>query len=276
MSLVKNVLAGIVAGSLSLPSIAVLPESGMWAIGAELNGKPGRGIQVDSQGGKTLILTYFGYRPDGTATFMQASGQLQGGKSFTGDLVEFKNGRALAGPVRDGETAGVVGPISVTFESATDGVVSLPGEQPQKLVRFRFEDFHQRLDRSFSVVTFGSLATITPGYMAMKATADALTIEHVFTNQTNKVCTFSGDLVQVGTGFNSAGKRECNFEFSAPRYRIENLQVDEFGMLSGRIHYLNSEGLPFGSPDDLAGVCQGGGSVFMLPDRCSARQLGLE
>ncbi|CAN7437925.1 hypothetical protein LJR129_002834 [Acidovorax sp. LjRoot129] len=276
MSIVKNLLAGIVAASLSLSSIAALPESGMWAIGAEVNGKPGRGIQVDSQGGKTVILTYFGYRTDGTATFMQASGQLQGGKSFTGDLVEFKNGRALGGPVRDGETARVIGPVSVTFESATEGVVLLPGEEPQKLFRFGFENFHKRLDRSFSVVTIGSLATMTPGYMAMKPTADTLTIEHVLINQTNKVCTFSGDLVQVGKGFKSTGKRECSFDFSAPRYRIENLQVNEFGMLSGRIHYLDSEGLPFGPPDDLAGVCQGGGSVFMLPDRCSARQLGLE
>ncbi len=42
------------------PAFAILPQQGMWSIGSEVNGKPGRGIQLDRQGGDYLILTYFG------------------------------------------------------------------------------------------------------------------------------------------------------------------------------------------------------------------------
>jgi hypothetical protein len=275
MSFTRRLLAGLFSAFLSLSTFAALPESGMWAIGDEVNGKPGRGIQVDNQGGKFLIFTYFGYRADGTATFMQSSGQLQNGKDFNGDLVEYKNGRVLGGSSRDGETARVIGPISVTFESATKGVISLPGEPPQKLSRYRYEDTRKRLDHYFSVSSvWDRFSVIGRGGMRFASSADTLAMDHTF-NDGKTVCKHLGNLVQVGNGFESEGSVSCDsFDFP-PRYRIENLLVNEFGLLSGHIVYLNADGT-FNRGSDIMGVCERGGPIFLAPERCWPSQLGLD
>lgn len=277
MSIARTLVTAAFVASISLPALAVFPDPGMWAIGDEADGKPGRGIQLDRQGGKTLIFTYFGYREDGSATFMQASGQLTGGKTFVGELVEFKNGRALGGPARSGETAKVVGPIAVTFNSTSTGTITLPGEPPQKFGRFQFENNLEGLQsRRFAAATAGIFAQLVPAEVLLDLQGNTLRME---LNRADalQACTHTGDLIPAGKGFRSQGTVSCAYANGPTRYRIEDLQVDEYGMLSARLYWGNETTIA-SQPQlfNITGVCQSKGAVFVSPSVCRSAELGLE
>lgn len=277
MSIARTLVTAAFVASISLPALAVFPDPGMWAIGDEADGKPGRGIQLDRQGGKTLIFTYFGYREDGSATFMQASGQLTGGNTFAGELVEFKNGRALGGAARSGETAKVVGPIAVTFNSTTTGTITLPGESPQKFGRFQFENNLEGLqNRRFAAATAGPFAYLNPAEVLLDLQGNILRMELNW-GQPQHTCTHTGDLTPAGKGFRSQGVVSCSYENSPTRYRIEDLQVDEYGMLSARL-YQGSEETIVSQPQlvNITGVCQSKGAVFIGTSICRPAELGRE
>ncbi|RYF43895.1 MAG: hypothetical protein EOO27_43965, partial [Comamonadaceae bacterium] len=146
-------LVAVAALAASCAASAALPQPGFWSFDAELNGKPGRGIQIDRQGGETIIVTYYGYRSDGSATFYQASGKVQNETTFTGNLIEYKNGPALGGPITSGEEARTVGPISLEFSTASQGSVTLPGEIKQSMSRYAFQDIRGRLFNNFRVTS---------------------------------------------------------------------------------------------------------------------------
>lgn len=130
------------------------PAPGMWALERELTGKPGRGLQIDTQGDKLVILSYFGYRADGSATFLQSSGRRDGNR-FEGDLVEYRGGTALGETHRDGEATAVAGRIVITFDSPTSGLVELPGEAPQRIQRFQYENLTERFNNTFFLQSYG-------------------------------------------------------------------------------------------------------------------------
>ncbi len=275
MSIARTLMTAAFVALISSPALAVFPDPGMWAIGDEADGKPGRGIQLDRQGGKTLIFTYFGYREDGSATFMQASGQLVGGKTFVGELVEFKNGRALGGAARSGEIAKVVGPMAVTFNSTTTGTITLPGEPPQKFGRFQFESNLEGLqNRWFAAATAGPFAYLNAAEVLLDLQGEMLRMELNW-GQPKNTCTHTGDLIPAGKGFRSQGVVSCNYENSPTRYRIEDLQVDEYGMLSARL-YRGSEETIVSQPQliNITGVCQSKGAVFVGISICRPSELG--
>lgn len=85
---------------LAASSFSATPLSGMWSFDGELTGKPGRGFQIDSQGSALLIISYFGYRTDGSALFLQAHGPREDNGDFSADLVEYQGGTVLGGPNR--------------------------------------------------------------------------------------------------------------------------------------------------------------------------------
>lgn len=89
----RSAVFSALVSCLAAPAMAALPDSGMWTIDGELNGKPGRGIQIDRQSGLNVIVTYYGYRTDGSALFLQAAGQLKDEKIFEGS---WPNTRAVA------------------------------------------------------------------------------------------------------------------------------------------------------------------------------------
>ena len=220
------------------PAFAILPQQGMWSIGSEVNGKPGRGIQLDRQGGDYLILTYFGYREDGSSMFMQASGKLTDGRSFSGDLTEYKNGRAIGGAARDGQVANVLGTVAITFDSANSGTLTLPGEEPQRVHRYQFEDHLARLNNRFELQLQSRSGPAYPltGRIYIRAAAGQFSM----TLNSNILCSYTGDLQPTGDSFRSKGTLVCPSPATPPdtasAYELVDLKVDENGMLSGRLY----------------------------------------
>lgn len=273
--------------TLTAPAFAIVPQQGMWSIGSEVNGKPGRGIQLDRQGGDYLILTYIGYRPDGSSMFLQASGKLKDGMFFSGDLTEYKNGRALGGGARDGELAQVVGPIAIKFDSTTSGTVTLPGEEPKRFSRYQYEDHLARLDSAFEYRSYNSsnsarYANATavirsqPGQFSMTEVMPA--------SMGNSECKYSGDLRPTGETFSSSGTRSCLYPNSTVpstlQYQLVDINVDEHGMFSARLFLANPGTEALQAPIEIRhfqGACLTGGPEFAdgSRSRCRPSELGI-
>ena len=264
--------------TLAAPAFALFPEQGMWTIGSELDGKPGRGVQIDRQGGRTVIITYFGYRADGSSMFLQASGALKDGKTFTGELSEFKNGRALAGPQRSGEVAQVAGPVSIEFDTSTTGSITLPGESPQRFSRFQYEDHSVRINGGFvgSVEVPALSVYLQPVYLELSTSGNELYItERTFRSNGDPItCTLAGNLRSAGDGFASDGAASCDkpgaWAGDRMSYRITDLKVDEYGVLNARLYYSS------GQYRYYTATCQTNGAYFGSPSRCRPQQYGLD
>ncbi|OBY82391.1 hypothetical protein [Delftia sp. JD2] len=266
----NGLVAAALAAFISTPALAILPDSGMWSIGAELNGKPGRGIQIDRQGGSTLILTYFGYRADGSSLFLQAAGTLKDGKQFDGVLTEYRNGRALGGQARDGEFAQEAGPVRIVFDSSTTATITLPGEAPQRLQRFQFEDLRKRLNGKFVHSNSSEYANLSPGRITIQAGENTLTMTEA-PNNSSGGCQYTGDLKPAGDGFHSKGSARCVWgeRINDFAYEAKHLKVDEFGNLSARL-YLGSPQQPgvYNFRQFITGICEHQGAIFLATPRC--------
>lgn len=266
----NGLMAAALSAFISTPALAILPDSGMWSIGEELNGKPGRGIQVDRQGGSTLILTYFGYRADGSSLFLQAAGTLKDGRQFDGVLAEYRNGRALGGQARDGELAQEAGPIRIVFDSSTTATITLPGEAPQRLQRFQFEDLRNRLNGKFVHSNSSEYASLSPGRITIKAGENTLTMTEAPTDSSGG-CQYTGDLKPAGDGFHSKGTVRCVWgeRINDFAYEAKHLKVDEFGNLSARL-YLGSPQQPgvYNYRQFITGICEHQGAIFLGIPRC--------
>jgi hypothetical protein len=261
------------AMGLPLTAQALQPESGMWAVDGEITGKPGRGLQIDAQGGRNIIVTYFGYREDGSSLFLQASGPRQDDGTFTGQLVEFQGGRALGSTARDGQVRRVVGTISIAFDSATTGSVALPGEPAARMTRFQYEDHTARFNRegryaiSYALATFGSLlpATVTfklenGNFFMRRSTTDAET------------CEYTGRYQPAGQGIKADGTFACAqaTSSSSGTFSTEEMEVDEQGSYKAVI-WKQTQGSSINpSAEYHYGLCQAA-AVFVTPNRCSMR-----
>lgn len=266
------------------PAFAILPQQGMWSLGAEANGKPGRGIQIDRQGGETLIITYFGYRPDGSATFLQASGKLIDGREFAGDLIEYKNGRAMGGASRDGEVSHVAGSVSISFDSATSGTITLPGEAPQGFSRYQFEDHLARLNHRHEYRRFlWNSRHFSESTSTIRASAAQFSMDET---SVGDKCQYTGDLRATGDSFASKGAVVCTRaspDLGGPnRYELFDLKIDERGMLSGQLHlYKTVNGIrPEGESVfifHLQGTCASDGPEFAdgSKSRCRSAELNI-
>ncbi|RYE40061.1 MAG: hypothetical protein EOP24_42225 [Hyphomicrobiales bacterium] len=275
----RGLLVAVLTAASALPAMAVLPDSGMWSIGNELNGKPGRGIQIDRQNGTTLIVTYFGYRADGSSLFLQGAGPIDEGKTFSAELVEYRGGRVLGGGARDGERARSAGFVEITFDSSTSGTITLPEEdEPQRFTRYTFEDFRERLFRFFPVVT-GASPTGFPLSSQFTFAADGNGVKITEQFASGGSCVYSGTLIAVGGGFRSAGTAACTGESATvTRYRIEDLSVDSYGVLTARL-YVGTGSAVDSDPTPalrlLTGVCASSRPVFVSANRCSPDELGV-
>jgi hypothetical protein len=129
-------LAAIFSGSvllfLSMANSAVAqditPQSGIWGIDAENNGKPGRGFQLDAQN-NILSLTFYGYQPSGSATWYLAAGAfVAGSNQITMDLGVYGGGMAFGDPLKDATYLGSAGKVTIRFDSVSSGEICLPSE----------------------------------------------------------------------------------------------------------------------------------------------------
>lgn len=219
----------VVAASFSLSTaMAIQPASGMWSFDGELTDGPGRGIQVDTQGGDLIIITYFGYRADGSAVFYQASGT-RNGDEFSGNLLEYKNGRSIGGPSRKGELAQSIGPLRIVFASRTTGTAYIPGEPPVSISRFQFHDHSPRFNRRFqSVRTWYYEANLSEAQITVSA------IEGVF-SLLGGGCDLFGSYIPSDDGIFSAGNYAC--DFGTGSYKSDYLSVDHEGVFTAKINF---------------------------------------
>lgn len=257
----RSAVFSALVSCLAAPAMAALPDSGMWTIDGELNGKPGRGIQIDRQSGLNVIVTYYGYRTDGSALFLQAAGRLKDERIFEGELAEYQGGRVLGGPAQNGEVAQVVGPVRIVFDTETSASITLPGEATQLMKRFRFEDHLSRLHtKSFSYSTAEEMVRkVTPGTIHIYAKDGIFRMEEELVNGGS--CFYEGGLEVSGQSVNSAGSVTCKDPSTRPNvhsYKVENLQVDEYGVLTGRFNWSgwDTAGNTLSNTRTVVGICR--------------------
>jgi len=125
---------------------AFMPQNGLWAVPAEIDGKPGRGFIVDVQN-DTMFLTVFTYEQDGRPVFYTAAGEVKadgnGQYVFTAPLEYSQGGPGLAatGQITNGETVAARSPGEVTlrFSSTGAGRIRFPGaSQDLQVARFNY------------------------------------------------------------------------------------------------------------------------------------------
>jgi hypothetical protein len=114
----------------------VLPQTGLWAIQAEINGSPGRGFAIELQHG-TFVITIFGFDQTGAGEFYQAAGALSD-STFSGTLDYYKGGTAFGGALQQASWAGSAGPVVVKFTDSTHGTITLPGETEKVISKFNW------------------------------------------------------------------------------------------------------------------------------------------
>ena len=130
----------------------VLPSSGAWIIEDELNGRPGRGVFLDTQE-STLIIQTSDYLQNGEPTFHMGAGNLKASPydgsdtTATMPLLRYAGGRYFGGPAQFGAEVANAGqlqlmlPISVK-QKHTDfatGRIQLPGETAKYVRRLRLD-----------------------------------------------------------------------------------------------------------------------------------------
>ena len=272
----------------STTASAALPQPGLWTFDGEANGKPGRGIQIDRQDGDRIIVTYFGYRADGSATFLQAGGHIDDdGKTFSAELNEYKNGRAMGGEARTGELAKMVGNVRLEFDTSTVGSITLPGEEKRAISRIAFNEHRNRLNNQFFVmrVQFDDKQVASDKAWLEFAVNGAQEVQFKLSSgYSNDTCTFYGDLNSAGDGFTSTGSGQCGeVVITAPPssfYRLDELKVDPSGFLSGLLYVSSRSDMSNPSTTKLFGYCYRipdgailGVGVPGQGDRCSAAQL---
>ena len=274
--------------ALSMAASAALPQPGLWSFDGEANGKPGRGIQIDRQNDNRIIVSYFGYRADGSSMFLQAGGHIgEDGKTFSAELNEYKNGRAVGGAARDGELAKLLGTVQMEFDTSSSGSVTLPGEEKRAISRISFSDHRNRLNNQFylSLVKLDQVGSQTiQRPVKLKSVGNSLEFQIPSFTYDNYRCSFGGDLTASGDGFRSEGYYNCDDELVAvvppsptPRnYRLEDLKVDSQGFLTGTLYVNISMGLSYGAQMKLFGICTVEDVILGVPgqsEKCSAEQL---
>ncbi|GAA6118656.1 hypothetical protein [Acidovorax sp. FG27] len=126
------------AADIEAPGLAFThtPNDGTWVVSSELNGKPGRGMAIDTQGG-TLVMQVYNYDTAGDATFHMAMGPYQNTQAG-GPLKRYQGGRWFGSSARSGTEAADAGMVYLAFDNPNKGVVRFPGEGPRTIERFRF------------------------------------------------------------------------------------------------------------------------------------------
>ncbi len=217
------------------------PDPGMWAFDGELNGQPGRSLQIDTQLGRTMIVSYLGYRANGSALFLQASG-VRGANdtAFTAPLQEFRNGRTTGGGAGNGELAGTLGDIRLTFDTPTTGTVTLPGDVPRRISRYSYGNAFWRDSTDSTVVSATPSpfdGSLTPTSYRIQLKGGNLQMNQLTTSQ-GRLCSYAGAYTVRGALLESEGTATCTDANGAQQrspYRMERFAVDSLGMFSGTV-----------------------------------------
>ena len=134
----RKLLAFAFLVSVSIAANAFVPAPGLWSIVPEsTQNLPGRGITIEVEN-NILVLTYYGYRPDGTSAFYTAAGSLSN-NTFSASLTEFQNGTPVGQSYTPASAKGTSpGTVSITFTNGLTGTITLPGESAKAIAKYSF------------------------------------------------------------------------------------------------------------------------------------------
>lgn len=116
---------------------AFAPQAGGWAVNAEFDGRPGRGMTIDVQN-DTIALQVFAYESNGQATFYLGAGRLGSDGKANLSLMRYSGGRFFGSAPRSAQEIGGAGVAMVRFTSGVDGFITFPGESEKAISRFNF------------------------------------------------------------------------------------------------------------------------------------------
>ena len=275
-SFICNV-ASVSVAVLSFSAFAALPQPGLWVIDNEVNGKPGRGLQIDRQDSETIVVSYFGYKNDGSAVFYQSVGKVSSDSVFNSDLVEYKNGTVLGGSLKTGEVFNVLGKLNIEFKTDAGGVIHLPHESARNFSKFVYENNEFRLNNSFRITSIDAddpLSFSKTEDMNIRISNGNFYAEKV---NSDGWCKYTGSIKSKGINFYSVGTVQCGPDgISAIQYYLfRDINVNEVGVLTMKEFPSFSEPplvdseMPYGR--DIFGVC----ISKSQSSRCSASELGL-
>jgi len=156
--------AALAAGGLGAAN-AFMPQNGLWAVPAEVNGEPGRGFIVDVEN-NTMFLTVFTYDSDGRPTFYTSGGTVQpsetnpGEHVYTGTLQYSQNGPGLAatGDVSSGtiDPARSPGDVTLRFTGTGTGFIRFPGGSADlPVARFNYGYTEAKADNLLGAWSYG-------------------------------------------------------------------------------------------------------------------------
>ncbi|WCM93407.1 hypothetical protein M5C99_01330 [Acidovorax sp. NCPPB 2350] len=243
------------------------PEPGMWAFDGELNGQPGRSLQIDTQQGQGMIVSYLGYRADGSALFLQASGfRAAGSTAFTGDLQEFRNGPVIGGRTGNGEAAGSAGTVRLTFDTPTSGTVTLPGDAPRRISRFTYQAlWSEPFSSRFTLKAYSTtLASAPVATHEIRLAQGSFRMSQLSTTD-GRLCTYSGPYQTRGNGIESEGTKVCTDAAGTQQrstYRAERFGIDGNGLFAGTLRSDGHEAF-------FMGPCLAGAVMLGSPDTCA-------
>ncbi|GKS76032.1 hypothetical protein AVME950_14070 [Acidovorax sp. SUPP950] len=244
------------------------PEPGLWAFDGELNGQPGRSLQIDTEQGRALIVSYLGYRADGSSVFLQASG-LRGGDSsaFRGPLQEFRNGPpVIGGGAGNGEVAGSPGEIELAFDSPTSGTVTLPGDVTRRISRFTYGSAVQGgSSGQYTLQTYSTRLSQTPIASYRVELRDGNFLMSQLSTSDGRLCSYSGTYQKRGQGIESDGTASCvdpSGNQQRSPYRIEQFAVDAYGLATGTLRKDGIESF-------FMGACHAGAVILGSPGTCA-------
>ena len=147
-------LAGFSQPTLAVKTVS--PQIGTWAIDEEVNGKPGRGFQIDVQN-DVLVLYFYGYEQNGESTYWLAAGRIpDGSDELTADLGEYEGGMAFGDPIKNATYLGSRGKVTIRFTNRTEGEICLPNESCKAIIAFNFGFEESAADLLGSWLVIGS------------------------------------------------------------------------------------------------------------------------
>ncbi|HET7729812.1 MAG TPA: hypothetical protein VFK48_07255 [Usitatibacter sp.] len=123
----------IVANGVNASPQANRPEGGWWWNPQE----DGRGYFIEWQGGSAFIAGYM-YDTAGNPTWYAALGPTPNAQQFQGSWFQLANGQTLAGSYRAPTGPTNVAPVTIVFQGAESGLMTLPGGRTTAITRFRF------------------------------------------------------------------------------------------------------------------------------------------
>lgn len=268
---VASLAAVLIAGASAAHAGGARPQPGMWAFDGELDGQPGRSLHIDTQLGRAMIVSYLGYRADGSALFLQASGvRMTDDAFFAAPLQEFRNGPVIAGRGANGDVAASLGDVELHFDSPSSGTIKLPGDVPRRISRFVFTAPAEReiwfRDTIFSLQA-DPAGTGRPREVLFNVKAqDGMFRMTQLSTDDGRLCTYAGPYQVLPQGLQSEGTVTC-IDASGPTrqqpYRIDGLAVDDWGLVTGELKQGGGNHL-------MLGVCYPNAPVFTgSPSTCA-------